>query len=55
MMVMITCPTTHKVVPTGIDMDAASFKSSDLQANSVGCPACGQDHTWAKGEAFLNS
>lgn len=55
MMVMITCPTTGEVVPTGIAMDPESFKSSDLRSNSVGCGACGQSHTWEKGEAFLDS
>jgi hypothetical protein len=54
-MVMMTCPTTGEAVPTGIGMDAETFKSADLSSNSSGCSACGQSHTWDKGEAYLNS
>ncbi len=51
-MVMITCPTTKKPLPTGIAMDKASFNSSTLTNNSVSCPHCGKMHVWSKKDAF---
>jgi endogenous inhibitor of DNA gyrase (YacG/DUF329 family) len=52
-MVMITCPKTKKPVPTGISMDKASFNSSTLTNNSVGCPHCGSMHVWNKKDAYV--
>ena len=52
--VMIKCPNTGKAVPTGINMDQASFDSSDMRDNALGgCPACGGTHVWNKEDAFL--
>jgi endogenous inhibitor of DNA gyrase (YacG/DUF329 family) len=51
--VMIKCPATGKLVPTGFEMDAQSFASSDLSDNSVSCPACGGTHVWSKEDAQL--
>ena len=51
---MIKCPNTGKAVPTGINMDQASFDSSDMRDNALGgCPACGGTHVWNKEDAFL--
>jgi hypothetical protein len=36
-------------------MDAESFNGSDMSANSTGCSACGQEHTWDRGQAYLDS
>ncbi len=52
-MVMIRCPVTGKEVPTGFGMDRASFESCQFIDNSFGCAACGQMHTWSKGDAFV--
>lgn len=52
--VVIKCPRTGKWVPTGIDMDAASFAGANMSGNSFGpCPACGASHTWDKKDAKL--
>lgn len=51
--VMIKCPKTGKLVPTGISMDKKSFETAKLENNAVGCPACGGNHTWSKKDAVL--
>jgi hypothetical protein len=52
--VMIKCPKTGKLVPTGIVMDKISFKTSTLTNNTLGnCPACGENHVWSKKDAIL--
>ena len=55
MRVMITCPRTGEVVPTGMGANPEAFKAVDFQSNSVKCEACGQTHTWEEGDAFLDS
>lgn len=54
-MVIITCPTTGKPVPTGIVMDERAFETSTLVNNSVTCPHCKQRHTWNKKDARLET
>ena len=51
--VVIKCPKTGKLVPTGMNMDEASFKTSSMSGNSFICPACGETHTWNKDQASL--
>jgi endogenous inhibitor of DNA gyrase (YacG/DUF329 family) len=52
--VMIKCPETGKLVPTGFSMDKASFESSSLKNNTLSdCPACGKNHVWSKEDAVL--
>ena len=53
--IMIKCPKTKKLVPTGFAMDKASFDNPTnvLTNNTVSCPACGQNHTWSKSDAVL--
>ena len=53
--VMIKCPNTQKLVPTGMAMDKSSFDSSTLTNNTVHCSACGKNHTWSKSEAILEA
>lgn len=54
-MVMIKCPVTGKPVPTGFGMDRATFDNPTNQFtnNNVGCPHCGQTHTWSKPDAWV--
>lgn len=51
--VMIKCPSTGKLVSTGINMDKANFESSKMSNNTLICSACGQPHTWSKKDAQL--
>lgn len=41
---MIKCPTTQKLIPTGIAADKVSFESGQFSNNAVKCSACGQMH-----------
>jgi endogenous inhibitor of DNA gyrase (YacG/DUF329 family) len=52
-MVVIKCPKTGKVIPTGVGMDKASFQTSSMSNNTVSCPACGGTHTWDKKDAWV--
>jgi hypothetical protein len=50
---MIMCPDTKKLIPTGLSMDKHSFDASTLEDNTVRCPACGKDHTWSKSDVVF--
>lgn len=52
-MVMITCPSTGKAVPTGVEIDAAAFDSSEFGEMNLECPECPEIHPWSKDDAFL--
>lgn len=47
-MLKIKCPTTGKLVPTGMDIDENSFESMQMSGNQMRCEACGNTHTWGK-------
>ena len=51
--VLIACPDTGGLVPTGADV----LGLDDLEADNrlVGCPACGYDHEWSPSDAVLSS
>lgn len=51
--VLIHCPVTGKILPTGIALSEEAFAKADLRDQSVGCPHCGQRHGWVKRDAFL--
>jgi hypothetical protein len=54
--ILIRCPTTKQLVPVGIDTDKDSFKSlPDIPATPIRCPLCGQEHTWSKADAILDT
>lgn len=45
---LIKCPSTGKLVGTGMDFPKDSFASATLTNNKTRCSACGQIHTWSK-------
>ena len=47
-MLEILCPQTHLAIPVGVAMDKASFNSSTLKDNKIGCSHCGKTHNWNK-------
>lgn len=51
--VVITCPKTGKIVPTGTTAQEESFKNNDWGTNTFRCSACGEMHTWSKKDAHL--
>ena len=51
--IMIKCPTTARLVSTGIEADAASFEALRGVRSTVSCPACGRMHMWSAVYATL--
>jgi hypothetical protein len=51
--VLIACPDTGGLVPTGADV----LGLDDLEADNrlVECPECGNDHAWSARDAVLSS
>ncbi len=47
-MLLIKCPTTQKLIPTGMAFDKGSFESATLSNNQMRCSACNQLHVWNK-------
>jgi hypothetical protein len=48
---MITCPTTGKLLSTGIGGDRGSLERGQYSNNLIGpCPHCGQGHVWSKSD-----
>jgi hypothetical protein len=55
--VMIRCPITEELVPTGLDISFEEYEAEPEPEPEptrllVDCPACGEDHEWAKGDAL---
>lgn len=53
--VMITCPTTGRPVPTGIEIEPSDFQRLPVTEARMVCPACGQEHVWGTKSAWLDS
>jgi predicted RNA-binding Zn-ribbon protein involved in translation (DUF1610 family) len=53
-MVMIKCPSTGQAVPTGIEIEEATFTDLPNVGSGMACPACGGHHIWRKADAWLN-
>lgn len=55
--IMVVCPKTKKLVPTGMGADKASFDNptNKFINNSFRCSACGEMHTWSKKDAVLEA
>jgi hypothetical protein len=51
--IKIKCPNTGEAISTGVAMDKTSFESGQISDNTVGCPACGETHTWNKDDAWI--
>ena len=51
---MIMCPVEHRSIFTGLEMDERTWATITLEANSIGCPLCGQMHRWSKQDAFFD-
>ncbi len=51
--IMIRCPATGGEIATGVETDAASFKSLPNSKARVVCPLCGETHSWVIRDAWL--
>ena len=52
-MVMINCPATGSVIPTGIKTDRDSFRKSAVFFARTFCPNCRIAHEWSAMDAWL--
>ena len=50
--VLVTCPDTFELVPTGLLADGLDVLDPDNVLSD--CPACGGDHGWTSAEAVLS-
>ena len=51
--VMIRCPATRRAVSTAIETEPSEFQKLPNVMARMHCPACGQDHVWTIGAAWL--
>ena len=51
--VMIRCPVTGCAVSTAIETEPNVFRNLPMVAAHMFCPACGQNHVWTVGSAWL--
>lgn len=51
--VMIRCPTSGRAVSTEIEIEPNVFRRLPDIGARMHCPACGQEHVWRIGEAWL--
>lgn len=52
-MVMIKCPETGSVIPTGIEMDRERFRCSAVFFSRTYCRMCAATHEWFAKEAWV--
>ena len=51
--ILIRCPATQRLIPTGIVTDQRTYESGTFLNNSTQCPHCGELHTWSKENTLL--
>ncbi len=52
--VMIRCPNTGRAVSTAIETEPAVFSKLPKVSSRMICPACGEEHDWSIGSAWLS-
>jgi hypothetical protein len=52
--VMIRCPNTRLAVSTAIETEPSVFRKLPKINARMFCPACGQEHIWPVGSAWLS-
>jgi len=53
--VMIKCPNTGETVSTAIETEPAVFRRLPNVSSRMLCPACGKEHVWTTGSAWLSN
>jgi len=51
--VLIACPTTGDLVPTGMYVQSLEQVNEEPDHLLIACPICGRDHEWTPAEAVL--
>lgn len=52
-MIMVKCPQTGRVIPTGIRSDRETFLRSVVFYGNTHCPVCRANHNWFAREAWV--
>ena len=50
---MIKCPKTGQLIPTGIETDELSLRLTDNVTSRAWCRHCNDEHEWQTQDAFL--
>jgi hypothetical protein len=53
--ILILCPRTSALIPTGLRIDWVVFKSLPPVAVPLRCPACRQIHKWKPRDAWIHT
>jgi hypothetical protein len=53
--ILIRCTTRNELVPVGIETDIDTFKSLPNVPAKLRCPLCGEEHSWSKADALLET
>ena len=52
--VLLSCPVTERLVPTGYEVEARSgFRRALPRSTVLECGSCGRTHSWYRQEAIL--
>lgn len=51
--ILITCPHTNQLVPTGLQLPKELFETIAIRDTTTKCPSCGKVHVWSKKDAHL--
>jgi hypothetical protein len=51
--IMIRCPKTRRVIPTGILADKATFHATPVFFSRIWCPLCRTTHEWFAKDAWV--
>jgi aspartate carbamoyltransferase regulatory subunit len=51
--ILVRCPGTAKLTPTGQTIEESLFATMRLSSNKLNCPHCGQVHNWTKKDVVL--
>ncbi|WP_247387698.1 MULTISPECIES: hypothetical protein [unclassified Bradyrhizobium] len=52
-MIMVKCPQTGRVIPTGIRSDRETFLRTVVFYGNTHCPVCRANHNWFAREAWV--
>jgi hypothetical protein len=51
--ILVRCPATAKLTPTGLTIDEDLFEDTPLKNHKLTCPHCQQVHAWTKKDVVL--
>lgn len=51
---MVKCPKTGRAIPTGTEIDQASFNRTPVFFGRTFCPICKIDHEWFAKDAWVS-